>query len=113
MHESSLARQLLQIVIERAQREGGGRVTRVEGWIAETEALDPRALSVHFEALARGSLAEGAELRLAVKHVRAKCLACAEVYQPDHHLTLCPCCGGLEATLLDQTGVAITQLELG
>lgn len=112
MHESSLARQLLGVVLEHAQKGGGGRVTRVEGWVAETEALDPKALSVHFSALARGSVAEGAELVLDVVHVRAQCSGCGKVYQPDHHLTLCPSCGALEATLLDPTGVAITQLEL-
>lgn len=112
MHESSLARQLLGVVLEQAQKGGGGRVIRVEGWIAETEALDPTALSVHFSALARDSAAEGAELFLEVVHVRARCSGCGTVYQPEHHLTLCPNCGALEATLLDPTGVALTRLEL-
>ncbi|HEX2736375.1 MAG TPA: hydrogenase maturation nickel metallochaperone HypA [Polyangiaceae bacterium] len=112
MHESSLARQLLKVVLERARSEGAARVLRVEGWVAETEALKPEALNLHFAALAQGSSAEGAALALEMVHVRAKCSNCANVYQPEHHLTLCPSCGGVDATLLDPTGVAITRLEL-
>jgi hydrogenase nickel insertion protein HypA len=112
MHESSLAKQLLAVVLERAQSEQAERVTRVEGWVAETEALDPEALRLHFELHAKGSPAQGAELALQVVHVRAQCSDCGLIYKPEHHLTLCPTCGSVDATLLDPLGVALTRMNV-
>lgn len=112
MHESSLARQLLRAVLERASAAGAKRVLRVQGWVAETEALAPGAIDFHFTALARGTAAQDARLDLKLTHVRARCKGCGEVYAPEHHLTLCPSCGAVEAELLGKTGVGLDALEV-
>ena len=110
MHESALARQLVQAIVERVPP--GQKALRVRGWLAETEALDAASLSLHIDALAKGTAAEGAALDLKLTHVRAKCDACGAVYLPEHHVTVCPTCGGLEGTLLDRTGMGIDALDV-
>jgi hydrogenase nickel incorporation protein HypA/HybF len=112
MHESALARQILERVLERLAAAGGRRVLGVHGWIAETESLRPEALDFHFRAHARGTPAAGAELALELHHVRARCASCATEYAPEHHLTLCPSCGHTSATLLGQTGIAIEHITV-
>jgi len=110
MHESALARQLVNAIVERVPP--GQRALRVRGWLAETEALDAGSIRLHFDALATGTPAEGAELDLKLTHVRARCDGCGEVYLPEHHLTVCPACGSLEGTLLDRTGMGIEALDV-
>lgn len=110
MHESVLARQLVNAIVDRAP--AGSRVTRVVGWLAETEALNGDSIRMHFERLAEGTPAQGAVLELELVHVRARCDACGHVYLPEHHLTLCPECGGVEGTLLDQTGLGIETMDV-
>ncbi len=112
MHESSLAKQILDAVLDRARTAQAGRVRRVRGWIAETEALSPRSLGFHFAAHARGTLAEGAELELRLVHIQARCLACKTTYAPDHHLLLCPACGSTDGEELGKTGLGIETLEV-
>lgn len=112
MHESTLAKQLLAAVLERAESAGATRVRKVSGWLAETEALDPQAAQFHFNAVARGTVAEGAELALALTHVEARCADCAHVYKPEHHLTLCPECGSVEAALLGPTGMGVDSIDI-
>jgi len=112
MHESSLSRQLLAAVLEHADAAGVERVLRVRAWLAETESLDAGALDFHFRALARGTLAERAQLDLRLLHTQARCNACGEVYAPEHHLTLCPVCGATEATLLGETGLGIESIDV-
>ncbi len=112
MHESSLARQLLEVVLDRAAREGASRVLRVRGWVAETEALSRESLAMHFAARARGTPAEAAELELAVIHVEARCRGCGERYAPDHHVLVCPRCGATDAELSGPTGLGLTALEV-
>ena len=112
MHESSLAKQILDAVLAVVPDELGSRLRSVRGWVAETEQLDADALELHFHAHARGTRAEGAELELRLTHVKARCLACGSVYAPEHHLTLCPDCGATEAALLGQTGLGIESIDV-
>jgi hydrogenase nickel incorporation protein HypA/HybF len=112
MHESSLARQVLEAVLQRAEAHGAARVREVRGWVAETESLSPESLSLHFAAQARGTKAEGALLRLELIHVEARCRACGRTYAPEHHLLLCPGCGSTDGEELGQTGLAVTSIEV-
>lgn len=109
MHESSLARTLVQLCL---QRSGGARVRSVRGRVAETEVLSREALALHFAAHARGSAAEGARLELELIQVRARCRGCAADYVPEHHLLLCPACGSTDAEQLGETGLRIDSLEV-
>lgn len=112
MHESSLARQVLDAVLDRAEREEFGRIHAVRGWVAETESLSAESLAFHFAAFARGTRADGAQLHLRVVHVEARCLGCGSVYAPEHHLLLCPQCGSSDGELLGRTGLGIDALEV-
>ena len=112
MHESSLARQLLAAVLKSLEQTPAVSVHRVRGWLAETEALDASAIDFHFAAFAKGTAAEGAQLQLRLEHTEAQCSKCGQVYKPEHHLTLCPKCGALEATLLGRTGLGIESIDV-
>jgi hydrogenase nickel incorporation protein HypA/HybF len=109
MHESSLARRLVELCL---QQSGGKRVHALRGTIAETEQLSHEALALHFAAHARGSVAEGARLELALVHVRARCRACGALYAPVHHLLLCPGCGSTDGEQLGETGLRIDSIEV-
>lgn len=112
MHESALARNLLSLIIDRAESEGARRVLNVYGSIAETERVSAEALSFHFAAHARGSIAEGARLLLSVRTVQARCKSCGTTYVPEHHVTLCPHCSGTQAELLGETGTFIDSIDV-
>ena len=109
MHESSLAKQVLDAALAGA---GGARVTRVRGWLAETESLSGDSIAFHFAALARGTAAEGARLELELRHVEARCASCGETYAPEHHVTLCPRCGSTAAELLGETGLYVESVDV-
>jgi hydrogenase nickel incorporation protein HypA/HybF len=109
MHETALAKRILDVVIARA---AGSRVTRVRGEVAEDEALSHAALAFHFEAHARGTPAEGALLELELRHVDARCSSCALVFLPEHHARVCPRCGSLETVLQGETGVYVSSIDV-
>ena len=112
MHESALARKLLSLIIERAGAVGAHRVVSVHGTIAETERLSAEALSFHFAAHARGSIAEGARLLMSLRTVEARCRGCGTTYLPEHHITLCPNCSETQAELLGRTGTFIDTIDV-
>jgi hydrogenase nickel incorporation protein HypA/HybF len=112
VHESALAKQLLDMVLEHAAREAAVRVIAVHGWIAESEALRPESLQFHFAAHAAGTPAAAARLELRLTIVQARCNTCGEMYMPDHHLLLCPACQSTQGTLLGRTGLGIEAIEV-
>jgi len=112
MHESSLAKAILREVLKRAEEGDAPRVVAVRGWVAETESLSRESLSMSFEAMARGTRAEGARLDLRVTHVAARCSACGDEYWPEHHVLICPACGGTEGELLGRTGLGVDAIEV-
>lgn len=112
MHEAALARQIVAVVVERAARDGAACVRVVRGWVGETETLSADSLALHFAAAARGTAADGARLELVLEHVEARCRACDTVYAPEHHLLVCPSCGGADAELLGRVGLGIDAIEV-
>jgi hydrogenase nickel incorporation protein HypA/HybF len=112
MHESSIAKQLVELALGRASKDGARIVRRVDGWIAETERLSPESLRLHFERHAQGTAAEQAVLNLRIVHVGARCDGCGQDYPPEHHLLVCPHCGHVGGELLGRTGVGIEALEV-
>lgn len=112
MHESSLAKQILSTVLDRGAQEKVVRVRSVRGWIAETERLSVQSIAFHFEAHARGTIAEGATLELTVRHVEVRCAACKATYLPDHHVLLCPRCGSADGEILGRIGIGIETMDV-
>jgi hydrogenase nickel incorporation protein HypA/HybF len=112
MHESSLARRIVELVVARASENGARAVRRVDGWVAETERLSLESLRLHFARHAQGTPAAQAALNLRLVHVAARCDGCAQEYTPEHHVLLCPRCGHAGGQLLGRTGLGIEALEL-
>lgn len=112
MHEASLARQLLRVVLERAATERAAKVTEVRGWVAESEALSPQSLEVHFARYAAGTLAEGARLSLRITQIEGRCRRCSARFPADHHLFFCPSCDAIDIELLSDAGVGIDEIKV-
>ncbi|MBI4613548.1 MAG: hydrogenase maturation nickel metallochaperone HypA [Planctomycetes bacterium] len=112
MHESSLARRILDLALERALAADATRLVRVTGWVAETESLSANSLALHFGLAARGTLAEGARLDIRTERVAARCSACGTSYEPEHHVLVCPCCAASGAELLGRTGFGVESIEV-
>lgn len=112
MHESTLAKRLLEAVIEIADERHARHVVSVHGWISECEPLDRSSIEAHFSANANGTVAEGARLELRLDHVAARCAECGATYLPTGHLTLCPQCGSPDSELTGATGAGIEALEV-
>lgn len=62
MHELSIAQHLLDVALRTAQEHGGLRVLAVHVRTGEFAMVAPECLEFAFEALAMGTLAEGAGL---------------------------------------------------
>jgi Zn finger protein HypA/HybF involved in hydrogenase expression len=64
MQESTLGKQVLNVVLMKAWESRAHRVERVRCRVSTRAQVDPSAIAFHFAALAKGTAAEGAQLDL-------------------------------------------------
>lgn len=66
MHEYGVMRNVVRMIEERSAPRGAERVAVVSVRVGALAAADPEHLQAHFFEAARGTIAEGAELRVKV-----------------------------------------------
>lgn len=113
MHEMSLAEGVLQIVEDAARGDGGfSRVKTVFIEIGQLSAVEPDAMRFCFDAVTRGTLAEGAQLEVITVAGEGLCFNChatvplAALYDP------CPACGGYPVQATGGTEMRVKELEV-
>ena len=94
MHEMSLAINIVELVSEKAQAAGGQRVTSVELEVGKLSGLMVEALLFCFDAAARNTPVEGAELLICEIDGLGNCLGCGYSFAVDSLLSQCQECGG-------------------
>ncbi len=94
MHELALAESMLQIVEEAARADGFSRVSRVVLEIGQLAVVEAEAMRFCFDAVVRGSIAEGATLDIVDVPGSGWCQACATTVPMSDIVAACPQCGG-------------------
>jgi hydrogenase nickel incorporation protein HypA/HybF len=110
MHEMSIAESVLGIVEETARREGLSCVREVRLEIGRLAAVEVEALRFCFDAVVRGSVAEGASLAIDETPGTAWCFGCSQSVPIDARGELCPRCGGAQLQVNGGTEMRIKDL---
>jgi hydrogenase nickel incorporation protein HypA/HybF len=100
MHELALSQNIVDLVVERARKEGMHSVTRVVVEVGVAAGVEPDALRFCFDTVATGTLAQGAELAIETIELRACCRSCGCEFAPARMVSSCPCCGSHAPRLL-------------
>ena len=115
MHEMSLAESVLQIVEEaaRGQKEAGFvRIRAVFVEIGQLSSVEPEALRFCFEAVACGTLAEGARLEVIEVPGEGCCSHCQQTVRLAARYEPCPACGGYPVQATGGTEMRVKEIEV-
>jgi hydrogenase nickel incorporation protein HypA/HybF len=112
MHEVALARSVVEIALEHARQEAAVRVRAVRLAVGALSHVEPRALAFGFEAVARGTIVEGARLEIERRAGRARCEGCGRVEEIAGYGAACPGCGGYGWKLLEGDEMRVVALEV-
>ncbi|MFC2175253.1 hydrogenase maturation nickel metallochaperone HypA [archaeon] len=99
MHEIEAAQSLLKAALAVAEASHAKKVRKVYAVVGELAFLPDENLRLNFEAAAKGTIAEGAELVIEKKKAHYSCACGAEGELPrvegdEHHpVFFCPKCG--------------------
>ena len=99
MHEMALASGMLDLVVAAARAHGAARVTAVRLEIGALSHVAADALSFCFDAVTRGTLAEGATLEIETTGGRAWCMPCGTTVALARRGDACPACGSHQLTV--------------
>ena len=100
MHELSLSKSIVDLVVECARNQGMHAVTQVVVEVGIAAGVEPDALRFCFDVVAADTLAQGAELAIETVTLQARCRNCTCEFEPPRLLAPCPHCGSHALLLL-------------
>jgi hydrogenase nickel incorporation protein HypA/HybF len=112
MHELALSQNIIDVVCRQAAADGARRVRRVRIAIGALSPVQPNAIEFCFDAVSRGTLAEGAVLDIDRPPGRAHCQSCDRVVTISGYGERCPVCGGQRWVLVGGDDLRVLELEV-
>jgi len=110
MHEMSLAGGILRMVEHAAAREHFARVARLSLEAGALAGVEVRALRFALEAMAPGTVLEGAAIEIDEPPGIAWCMRCCDSVAIGARSDPCPRCGGWQLTPTGGTDLKVREL---
>lgn len=112
MHEMSLAESVLQLIDDAARRDPFQKVSTVWLEIGQLAGVEPDALAFCFDAVTRGTVAEGARLDIITLPGQGWCEPCNQTVPMTEVFDPCPQCGGYPLQVTGGTAMRVKELEV-
>ena len=112
MHEMALTNGVLKILAEQAERQDFRRIKTVWLEVGVLSHAEPEAMRFCFDAAARGTVADGAELVILRPEGRAWCMDCADTVPISRRGDPCPSCGGFALAVSGGEELRVKELEV-
>jgi hydrogenase nickel incorporation protein HypA/HybF len=109
MHEMSITQSVVEICEGHA---GGRRVTDVVMEIGELSGVVPDSIEFCFEACTKGTLLEGARLKLEMIAAIGSCPSCTGQFPVASLFDPCPGCGAFGVGIVSGEELRVKELEL-
>ena len=113
MHETGMMATVIDLAVDRARLEGAQQIHRLTLRIGRLAGVEPEALSLAFEVLTAGTLAEGAVLEIETVEVVCYCSTCqSEFTPPSGFVYFCPACGVPSGEVRQGRELELTSMEV-
>jgi hydrogenase nickel incorporation protein HypA/HybF len=112
MHEFSVATQLLEGLEAKARELGATRIIAINLVIGDRASIVDESFRFYFEALAPGTLAEGARLIVRRVPTRFHCDVCDALYVPTGGSFHCPTCGATGHVTSEGSEFLVESIEI-
>jgi len=112
MHEVALAEAIVDLVRDQARRDAFARVRSIRIAVGALSHVEPRALEFGFEAVSRGTVADGAKLVVERPSGEGWCTDCNATVQILANGAPCPRCGGHRWVLTAGDELRVVDLEV-
>jgi len=115
MHEMPITESILNIVLKHAVMNKASKVMAIHLQIGKLSDLEDEWMQRYFDYLSKGSIAEGAKLKIERTPIVVRCDGCAASYEAQvaqiGNLS-CPSCGEKKGTLVSGREYYIKSMEV-
>ena len=115
MHELPITESILKIVLKYAEMNSARRVMVIHLQVGKLSDLEDDWIQRYFDYLSKGTLAEGAKLKIERTPIMVQCNACSTSYEAEMARMgdlVCPACGEKGGTLLSGREYTIKEMEV-
>jgi hydrogenase nickel incorporation protein HypA/HybF len=113
MHELPVTEGVISVALETARRAGARRVVAVDLVIGDLSSIVDDSVQFYFDALSRGTAAEGAVLRFRREPARLTCRDCGHAWAAPPPLPrACPLCRGGYLQVSGGRAFAVESIEV-
>jgi hydrogenase nickel incorporation protein HypA/HybF len=112
MHEFSIAVSMVDIAVEYAKKSNASKVNEIELEIGELSGVVYDAMEFAMEAAIKGTLIEGAKIKIIAPPGMAKCRSCNHEFRIDNIFDACPECGAYNPTVISGKELRVKSLNI-
>lgn len=112
MHELSIAESIVRVLDNEAKSGDFKRVKRVRLEIGALSTIVKDSLEFCFDIVAKGSVAEDAQLEILVQPASASCRGCGNAFQITEYATPCPRCDSYDVDRSSGDELRIRDMEV-
>jgi len=110
MHETVVAKSLLDMITVEAQKQNARPITAKISCGA-FEGINEQILNFAFEAIAKGTLCEAVKLQITKHPIQCKCNQCRQINDFEIKNPICPKCSSDDFELLAQQPLLLDEIE--
>ena len=115
MHELPITESILNIVITYAEKNAVKKVMAINLRVGKLSDLEDEWIQRYFDYLSKGTVAQGAKLKIERTPIKLQCNACATSYEVE--ITnigdaVCPSCGNKDGKLISGREYYIRDMEV-
>ncbi len=110
MHEVSIAESIVDIAADYAERENVESFSAIELEIGTLSGIEIDALTFAMDVVCRGTVLNGADVRIHTVIGKARCDSCSHEFSVDDHFSPCPACSELRSTIISGEELRVSSL---
>lgn len=112
MHEVSLVESMVALVEDERRRQHFSRVRTMHVHVGALGHVEPDALRFCFDAVTRGTIADGAKLSIAMIAGEGICSNCQQTVRIHDRFAACPLCGNEHVRMTAGDELRLAELEV-
>jgi hydrogenase nickel incorporation protein HypA/HybF len=112
MHEMSLIESVVALVEDERRKQDFSRVRTIRLAVGLLGHAEPEALRFCFDAVTRGTIAEGALLEIEQVPGQGWCCSCRQSVSLSERFAACPVCGDPQVKMTDGGELRLSELEV-
>jgi hydrogenase nickel incorporation protein HypA/HybF len=112
VHEVSLVESVVALVEDERRKQGFSRVRTIRLKVGTLGHAEPEALRFCFDAVASGTIADGARLEIETAPGAGWCTGCRRTVPLDDRFSACPLCGDAHVRVTAGDELRLIEMEV-